>query len=348
MSRKVNIGRGLGKGLGDMPDFNNVNPNRTSKISDIIRDIDKHELETKDFEKEDLKTQILSGNGIASKGFGNKEVDKKPRVIGQMAGKIAMIPIGNIVRNANQPRESFENSSLKKLENSIRELGIIQPITVRKISALKYQIIAGERRFRAGQAAGLEEIPAYIREADDAQLLEMALVENVQRQDLHPIEVATSYQRLIEECRLTHAQISLLVGKARVSITNSLRLLDLPEEIKIELAKRTLSQGHAKALLSITDDPERQILIMNLAITQKFSVRQTENLCKKDGGRKKTMKAPAEKRRHSPDEEQAQSILKLKFGNGTKIKTTLGASGRIELHYKDMNELQGLLDKLTQ
>ena len=187
--------------------FNNVNSNRTSKISDIIRDIDKQELETKDFEKEDLKAQILSGNGIASKEFGNKEVDKKPRFIGQMAGKIAMIPIGNIERNANQPRESFENSSLKKLENSIRELGIIQPITVRKISALKYQIIAGERRFRAGQAAGLEEIPSYIREADDAQLLEMALVENVQRQDLHPIEVATSYQRLIEEFSYARADI---------------------------------------------------------------------------------------------------------------------------------------------
>ena len=116
MSKKVNIGRGLGKGLGDMPDFNNVNSNRTSKISDIIRDIDKTELETKDIEKEALKTQILSGNGIASKAFGNKDVDKKPRFIGQMAGKIAMIPIGDIVRNANQPRESFETSSLKKLE----------------------------------------------------------------------------------------------------------------------------------------------------------------------------------------------------------------------------------------
>ena len=135
---------------------------------------------------------------------------------------------------------------------------------------------------------------------------------------------------------------------SRVSITNSLRLLDLPEEIKIELAKRTLSQGHAKALLSITNDPERQILIMNLAITQKFSVRQTETLCKKDGGRKKMIQEPTHKRRQNPDEEQAQSILKLKFGNGTKIKPTLGTSGRIELHYKDMNELQALLDKLSK
>jgi len=348
MSRKVNIGRGLGKGLGDMSDFNDINSNRTSKISDIIRDIDKNELENKKFEKDDIKTQILSGNGLASKEFSNNEVEKKPRFIGQMAGKIAMIPIGNIERNANQPRESFENSSLKKLENSIRELGIIQPITVRKISALKYQIIAGERRFRAGQAAGLVEIPAYIREADDAQLLEMALVENVQRQDLHPIEIATSYKRLIEECQLTHEEISMLVGKARVTITNSIRLLDLPEEIKIELAKRTLSQGHAKALLSISKDPERQILIMNLAITQKFSVRQTENLCKKDGGSRKLIKTTSDKRTLSPDEEQALNILKLKFGYGTKIKTTLGSTGRIEFHYKDINELEVLLDKLTQ
>jgi ParB family chromosome partitioning protein len=348
MSSKQNIGRGLGKGLGDMPDFNDINSNRKSKISEIIRDIDKSDPDNKDIERGELKTQILSGNGPASKEFTHKRADKTPRIIGQMAGKIAMIPIGNIERNANQPRESFENSSLKKLENSIRELGIIQPITVRKISALKYQIISGERRFRAGQAAGLEEIPSYIREADDVQLLEMALVENVQRQDLHPLEIATSYKRLIDECQLTHEQISLLVGKARASITNSIRLLELPEEIKIELAKRTLSQGHAKALLSISNNPERQILIMNLAITQKFSVRQTENLCKKDGGKKKLLKSTSLKRLISPDEDQALSIMKLKFGASTKIKTTLGSAGKIELHYKDSYELQELLDKLTQ
>jgi ParB family chromosome partitioning protein len=348
MSSKQNIGRGLGKGLGDMPDFNDINSNRKSKITEIIRDIDKSELDNKDIERKELKTQILSGNGPASKEFAENRANKNPRVIGQMAGKIAMIPIGNIERNSNQPRKSFESSSLKKLENSIRELGIIQPITVRKISALKYQIISGERRFRAGQAAGLEEIPSYIRKANDIQLLEMALVENVQRQDLHPLEIATSYKRLIDECRLTHEQISLLVGKARASITNSIRLLELPEEIKIELAKRTLSQGHAKALLSISNNPERQILIMNLAITQKFSVRQTENLCKKDGGKKKLLKSTSVKRTISPDEEQALSILKIKFGNATKIKTTLGSAGQIELRYKDSYELQELLDKLTQ
>ena len=176
----------------------------------------------------------------------------------------------------------------------------------------------------------------------------MALVENVQRQDLHPLEIATSYKRLIDECQLTHEQISLLVGKARASITNSIRLLELPEEIKIELAKRTLSQGHAKALLSISNNPERQILIMNLAITQKFSVRQTENLCKKDGGKRKLLKSTSLKRLISPDEDQALSILKLKFGNSTKIKTTLSSAGKIELHYKDSYELQKLLDKLTQ
>jgi len=330
-SNKVSSRTGLGRGLGDMSDFKDTNLGRKSKITEIIRDIDSTKSDS------------------ASPDSASLDNIKSPRIIGQMAGNIAMIPIGNIVRNAGQPREAFDSKSLKSLENSIRELGVIQPITVRKISALQFQIISGERRFRASQAAGLDEIPSYIREADDVQLLEMALVENVQRQDLHPIEIATSYKRLIDECSLTHEQLSLLVGKARASITNSLRLLDLPEEIKIELSRRTLSQGHAKALLAISNDPERQILIMNLAITQKFSVRQTETLCKKNGGQnKKTSTAQSlPSRRLTPDEEQAVSLLRLKFGKGLKLKVNNSDGGKIELHYQDIDELQLLLDKLT-
>ncbi|PCJ81509.1 MAG: chromosome partitioning protein ParB [Bacteroidetes bacterium] len=325
-SKKLPSRTGLGRGLGDMSDFQDNSLSLTSKINEIIRDID----------DDNIKNDKVSNNS--------------PRFIGQMAGEIAMIPIGNIERNIGQPREEFDSKSLKSLENSIRELGVIQPITVRKISALKYQIISGERRFRASQAAGLDEIPSYIREANDIQLLEMALVENVQRQDLHPIEIATTYKRLIEECDLTHEQVSLLVGKARVSITNSLRLLDLPDEIKIELSKRTLSQGHAKALLSISNDPERQILVMNLAITQKFSVRQTENLCKKNVGNKIPSKTKSSSitRNLSPDEEQAISLLRLRFGTALKLKTSKGDSGKLEFHYKDTDELQVLLDKLNQ
>ena len=160
-----------------------------------------------------------------------------PKIVAQMAGDIAMIPIGQI-NLTRITRQLFYDEDIKSLALSIKDLGIIQPITVRKLSALKYQIISGERRFRASQIAGLEMLPAYIREADDQRLLEMALVENVQREDLHPIEVATSYKRLKDECNLTDEAIGKIVGKSRSSVTNQLRYLELPEEIKIALVQR--------------------------------------------------------------------------------------------------------------
>ena len=329
MSNKVKSKGGLGRGINDIRDYRDFSHGMKSKLVEMTRELD--------IEKEPVKH--------------DKYV--KPRYIGQMAGNIAMIPIGNILRNKAQPRENFDKKPLKSLEDSIKELGIIQPITVRKISALKYQIISGERRFRAAQAAGLDEIPSYIRKADDKQLLEMALVENVQRQDLHPIEIANSYKRLIEECELTHEQISKIVGQSRSSITNSLRLLDLPAEIKIELAKRTLSIGHAKALLSISSNPERQILIMNLAISQKFSVREMEALCQKDGGKSRLQKKSIHRfRALCEDEIQALDDLRLRFGAKIKLKPITGdksdTSGRIELHYNNIEDLERLLDKLKR
>lgn len=329
MSNKMKSKGGLGRGINDIIDYRDLSLGMNSKLAEMTRDLD-----------------IEKDPAIQDKFV-------KPRYIGKMAGNIAMIPIGNIQRNKTQPREKFDGKALKNLEYSIRELGIIQPITVRKISALKYQIISGERRFRAAQAAGLNEIPSYIRKANDKQLLEMALVENVQRQDLHPIEISTSYKRLIEECELTHEQISKIVGQSRSSITNSLRLLDLPEEIKIELAKRTLSKGHAKALLSISSNPERQILIMNLAISQKFSVREVEALCQKDGGKSRLQKKPNNRiRALCEDEIQALDDLRLRFGAKIKLKPITGeksdTSGRIELHYNNIEDLERLLDKLKR
>ncbi len=329
MSNKVKSKGGLGRGINDIRDYRDFSFGMKSKLAEMTREID-----------------IKDHPSTTDKYI-------KPKYIGQMAGNIAMIPIGNIQRNKTQPREIFEEKTLKSLEDSIRELGIIQPITLRKISALKYQIISGERRFRAAQSAGLVEIPSYIREADDKQLLEMALVENVQRQDLHPIEISTSYKRLMEECELTHEQISKIVGQSRSSITNSLRLLDLPEEIKVELAKRTLSKGHAKALLSISSDPERQIAIMNLAISQKLSVREIESLCKKDGGKSRLQKKSTQRfRALCEDEIQALDGLRLRFGAKVKLKPITGnnsdKSGRIELHYNNIEDLEKLLDKLKR
>ena len=314
---------GLGRGIGDMSHFKDYssseknNPLETSK--------------SKEKEARQIQTKI-----------------RNPRTSSKTTGDIALIPIGFIQPNKDQPRRTFDKSALDSLVSSIKELGIIQPITVRKISAIKYQIISGERRFRASQQAGLEEIPVFIRLANDQQLLKMALVENVQREDLHPIEIASTYQRLQDKCGLSHREIGTLVGKARASVSNQLRLLELPEEVKMELAKKTLSQGHAKALLSIANNPERQILIMNLAISQKFSVRQTEELCKKDGGRKKLLHKsrpliPA----LTDDEIQDVDTLRIRYPEGVSLKKDSVGGGRVEFHFKTKTQLQDLLDKLT-
>ena len=268
----------------------------------------------------------------------------EPKIVASMAGDIALIPIGHIEPNISQPRTDFDEDSIKALAKSIEELGIIQPITVRRLSALKYQIISGERRFRASQHAGLSEIPAYIRTADDKQLLEMGLVENVQREDLHPIEIATSYKRLQEECELSQDEIAKLVGKGRSSISNQFRLLELPEEIQLQLGNKIISQGHAKALLSIKGNKPKQIKVMNIIIAQGLSVREAEELCSKDSGRNK-LNAKKAKTPLSNEEEHAIEQLRIRFGK-VAIKRVGNEGGKVELHYKNQEELLKLMSKL--
>lgn len=165
-----------------------------------------------------------------------------PPIIGKLAGNIALLTISQIEANANQPRKDFEAIPLQELATSLKELGIIQPITVHKVRADKYQIISGERRFRAAQLANLSEIPAYIREANDQTLLEMALVENIQREDLHSIEIAMSLERLIEECNLTHEELGNRLGKSRSTITNYVRLLQLPGPMQIAVRNKQIDR----------------------------------------------------------------------------------------------------------
>lgn len=181
--------------------------------------------------------------------------------------------------NPFQPRKSFSEEALDELTSSIRELGIIQPITVRKIDGDRFQIITGERRFRAAQRAGLHTIPAYIRTADDQAMLELALVENIQREDLNAIEIAISYQRLIEECNLTQESMSERVGKKRSTVTNYLRLLKLPAEIQLGISQLKISMGHARALINI-NSAEEQLKIFNLIVNDDLSVRQVEDLAR--------------------------------------------------------------------
>ncbi|HRN43040.1 MAG TPA: ParB/RepB/Spo0J family partition protein, partial [Vicingus sp.] len=185
--------------------------------------------------------------------------------------------ISNIEANPFQPRTQFEKEALLELADSIKELGIIQPVTVRKLGYDKYQLISGERRFRASQIAGLDRIPAFIRIANDQEMLEMALVENIQRENLDAIEVAFSYQKLIEECNLTQEKLSERVGKKRSTVANFLRLLKLPAEIQLAIRTKDITMGHARALINLTDT-KKQLAIFHKTVKEGLSVRQVEEL----------------------------------------------------------------------
>ena len=209
-------------------------------------------------------------------GYVNKEVVGADSTPQQGTADILRIPMDMIEPNPFQPRMTFGQDALEELAESIRTLGLIQPITVRRKPDGRYQIISGERRFRACQMAGMDMIPAYIRDTNDQGMLEMAIVENIQRENLDPIEVAMSYQRLIEECNLTQEQMAVRVGKKRASVTNYLRLLKLPAKIQHDLKVGLLSVGHAKVLLGI-EDIRLQEYLCDLVIKDDMSVRQLED-----------------------------------------------------------------------
>ena len=191
------------------------------------------------------------------------------------SSSINEIELSKIVANPNQPRREFDQVALQELADSIAEIGIIQPITLRKISDNEYQIIAGERRFRASQLANLSTIPAYIRTADDENVMEMALIENIQREDLNAVEIALAYQNLMEEYNLTQERLSERVGKKRATITNYLRLLKLPAPIQMALQKKQLDMGHARALLTL-DSPTKQVKMFEEIMKHGYSVRKVE------------------------------------------------------------------------
>lgn len=225
---------------------------------------------------------------------------------------VAMVDMSKIVTNPFQPRTEFEQEALEELAESIRTHGIIQPITLRKISDNQYQLISGERRFRASQLAGLTEIPAYIRTADDQAMLEMALIENIQREDLNAIEVALSYQRLMEECDITQEQLSNRVAKKRSTITNYLRLLKLPATIQQAIRQGSISMGHARALINAGSEKE-QMSIYEKILSEGLSVRQVEALVsKKSNVSKKKPDSPStSKPSSSSTNSERQKTFKL-------------------------------------
>jgi len=267
----------------------------------------------------------------------------KPELeIGNVAGPIKLLSISQIEANPYQPRKDFNNDALIELAQSISELGLIQPITVRKVSSQKFQIISGERRFRACQLANLTEVPVYIREANDQGMLEMALVENIQRENLNALEIAISYKRLMEECSLSTEKLAERVGKDRTTVTNYVRLLKLPPEIQLGIIEKRMSMGHARALINA--EPEsKQLRIFKLILEKDLSVRKVEELVKEDDAPKlfKSNKA------FMPLEVQKmQADLKLRFGKKAKVTRNEGGIGKVEIPFTTDDDLQRIIDML--
>jgi len=262
------------------------------------------------------------------------------------------VEISKIEINPYQPRKNFDNEALAELSESIKQLGIIQPITVRKMDNGRYQLISGERRMRASQLAGLTALPAYIREADDQAMLELALVENIQREDLDAIEISISYQRLIDECNLTQEALSERVGKKRATVANYLRLLRLPAEVQLGIRDKKLTMGHARTLLGI-DEPALMLDIYNRILSEELSVRKTEELVRDviEARDYQEVVADAE-----PDEdgEVVQSVsreedkvlvgsLKDIFNKKVKLSRSVNGSGKIVIPFKTDDELSKII-----
>lgn len=258
-----------------------------------------------------------------------------------VVGSIAIIKIKNIETNPFQPRTNFEEIALQELADSIKQHGIIQPITVRKLGYDKYQLISGERRFRASQLAELTEIPAYIRVANDQAMLEMGLIENIQREDLDPIEVSLSYKRLIDECNITQEQLSEKVNKQRSTVTNFLRLLKLPAVIQKAVRDKDISMGHARALLSIENE-DKQLAIFAMAVENELSVRQVEELARGEKLAFKPKTTRVEKPLTIEDKQIAKKLEKI-FSKSFDFKRSPKGAGSITLSFSNDTELEHIL-----
>lgn len=259
----------------------------------------------------------------------------------QVVGNIVELELNTISVNPFQPRTSFNEETLKELATSIKELGVIQPITVRKLGFNEYQLVSGERRYRASKLIGLETIPAYIRIANDQESLEMALVENIQRQDLDPIEIALSYQRLIEEIQVTQEALSDRVGKNRSTVTNYLRLLKLDPIIQTGMRDGFISMGHGRALINI-ENPEIQLNIYEQILSDKLSVRETEALVR--SLKNPTTKKP-KKKSELPSFAQKGSEELTRFLNANVgIKTSSKGKGQLIVPFKDEADFQRIMN----
>lgn len=269
--------------------------------------------------------------------------NRRTDAVNQIVGGIADIPIASIEANPFQPRNQFKKEPLLQLADSIKKLGVIQPITVRKLGRNQFQLISGERRFRASQIAGLDMIPAYIRIANDQTMLEIALVENIQREDLNAIEVALSFQRLIDECDLTQEALSIKVGKKRTTVTNYIRLLKLPPEVQLALINKDITNGHARAILAF-DDEKKQSEILKKIIGEGLSVRQTEALVK---GKPFSQKPKRKKQLAlSFSQQKFKEDLSILLKTPVNLKVEEDGKGSIQIKFRSASELAQIMQSL--
>lgn len=261
------------------------------------------------------------------------------------SSSINEVELSKIVPNPDQPRTVFDQEALDELSTSIKALGLVQPITLREIEKDKYQIISGERRYRASLLAGLETVPAYIKKASDENVMEMALIENIQREDLNAIEIALAFQTLIDTYQLTQAKLSERIGKNRATIANFLRILKLPADIQMGLKDKAIDMGHAKLLLSL-DDPSMQLMVYEQIVQYGFSVRRTEEIIKalNDG---ETIEKPKVARKKTPEE---YDLLKKHLGKffGTKVAFSMNekGAGKIAIPFSSEDELERIIQLL--
>ena len=302
--------------------------------------------------KKKFASSVL-GRGLDDIGAGrglDALIDTSSEVHTEGSSNLNEIEISQIEPNPNQPRREFDSEALQELATSIRELGIIQPITLRKIDGRKYQIIAGERRWRASQLAGLTKIPAYIVTVEDQNAMEMALVENIQREDLNAIEIALAYQHLAEATGMTQAKISDRVGKSRAAVTNYMRLLKLPAQVQIALKNHEIEMGHARALLSI-DSPSAQIKLFKEVQQQHYSVRKVEELVQalKNGDDVKTTRGRIAVREKLPEE---FNVLRNRLSQffQAKVQMTCSAKGKgkISIPFDNEEELERIMNALDK
>ena len=289
----------------------------------------------------DKNTRAL-GRGL-DKILGSPETDITSKDISGdfVAGAIAEIEINQIETNPFQPRTEFDETALRELAQSIKEQGVIQPVTVRKLGYNKYQLISGERRLRASKMAGLNKIPAFIRVANDEQMLELALIEIIHRENLNAIEVAISYQRLMDECSLTQEEVSEKVGKSRSAVANFLRLLKLPPEVQLAIRDGHISMGHARALINI-NDKEEQLKLLQQIIMEEMTVRQTEEMADKAKG-----KSDKERKQTNFIPEHFKSKIKTlsqTLNTKVKVKRDIKGHGSVVIDFKDEAEFDRIME----